>query len=128
MRKAKDYKEHATCGFCQHHGRVFTGFKENACSSCEIRQIRKLLEEVAAYVWFENEHKYRRDDEEFVRNCEHCEHADIFESRYQADGCLSGVWCKLEEPIEGPHEAPHSLSDCCEKWRRATDKTIPRQG
>ena len=117
----KEYEGHASCGFCRHYGSVFTSCEDDVCYLCEVRQIRELLEEIADNVRFEHDLRYRRDDEEFVRNCEHCEHADIYEPRYKAAECISGVWCALESVEEGV--TLHGLQDCCDKWQRIAHKT-----
>ena len=118
----KEYKSYARCGFCKHYGATFTDFDEDVCAECEVRLIRQYLEDILDKFKFDHNHKYRKDDEDHVRNCAHCEYGRTYETRYEVDAAFNGeVWCELNcDPNTGP--STNKGSDCCEKWRRAKDQ------
>jgi hypothetical protein len=119
--------EVAPCGFCPIYGQKFKDYASNICFDCEIRRIRECLEEITHRNKFEHDHKYRKDEEEQVNNCAHCEHGFIYYARYPSEmwEADNGIWCDLDEQApEDPTVPPHKPSDRCDKWQRATDKTI----
>ena len=112
-----EYKSYARCGFCQHFGKRFDSYDDNVCSECEVRLIRQCLEDILNKMRFDHDHDYRKDDEDHVRNCAHCEFGLTYETRYEVDASDGDVWCALRGDVE------HSLatnkgSDVCDNWQR----------
>jgi hypothetical protein len=120
MRK---YNSYAPCGFCEHHGRVFTDYNEDFCRKCEIRRIRDALETLGHAVLWEHDHKYRADDEEEVRNCTHCKHALTPNDRYHSAEYADHVSCSLDgdKLDENDFYPTRSALSRCEFWERAVD-------
>ena len=119
----KAYKSYAECGFCKHSGQVFTSSEKDVCAECEVRLIRLYLEDIMAKIDFEHDHKYRKDEEDHVRNCAHCEYGRTYETRYKVDAENGDVWCELKGDTSCG-TATNKGSDCCEKWQRAKDQRI----
>jgi len=112
------YKSYAGCGFCKHFGKTFDNSNDDVCFDCEIRIIREYLEELKGKIVFDHDHQFRKDDEDHVRNCAHCEFGRTYETRYEVDESNGDVWCELKGDTKiGP--ATNKASDCCEKWQRA---------
>jgi len=113
-----EYKSYARCGFCKHFGQTFTSYEQDVCTDCEARLIRQCLEDILAKMRFDHDHDYRKDDEDHVQNCAHCEYGRTYETRYEVDASDSDVWCELKGSTE-TGLATNKGSDCCEKRRRA---------
>jgi hypothetical protein len=118
VNKLEKYISYAGCGFCKHFGKRFNNLDEDVCFDCEVRIIREYLEDLKSKITFDHDHQYRKDDEDHVRNCAHCEFGRTYETRYEVDTSNGDVWCKLKGNTEiGP--ATNKGSECCENWQRA---------
>ena len=115
-----EHKSYARCGFCKYYGQVFTDFDNDVCAECELRLIRQCLEDILNKMKFDHDHKYRKDDEDHVRNCAHCEYGRTYDTRYEVDASDDDVWCELKGNT-GVGLATNKGSDCCDKWQRAKE-------
>ena len=120
MRK---YKSFVPCGFCMHHGSVFTEFEDDICRDCEIHRIRSALETLENAVIWEHDHKYRADTEEEVHNCAHCKHALAINNRYHCAQYGDNISCHLDrDNLDDDNCYPtRSALSFCDKWERARD-------
>ena len=114
MMTMQKYSPNSECGFCQ----------QRACDECELRLIRECLEKIANSIEFDHDHKYRQDNDEFVRVCAHCEYGYTIESRYELNDLSGEVNCgwnheKMGEDYDFPVKRS---SDVCEHWKRAKEK------
>ena len=121
----KKYKSTAPCGFCRFFGRISEGVENDICWDCEVRKIREHLEILTDKALWEHHHKFLPDDDEYVRNCAHCKHAQPEETLYHTAQHHVPVYCGFDiEGLKNGDELPlHPALSSCDRWQRAIDRS-----
>ena len=91
----RKYRKVASCGFCQHYGRVFTNYRDDICFNCPVNVIKDSLKALEYAMLWEQNHKYCSDNDEDVRNCAHCKYV-VVEERHIASQTAEQVSCTLD--------------------------------
>jgi len=114
------YSTKATCGYCPYHGTEFASFKDDVCRTCEVRLMRKRLDELVSAVEWEHVHKYRAETESEFRTCIHCHHVLSAYPLYYFAHNEGTVSCRLDiDNLDDDGRYP-IRPDCssCPKWER----------
>jgi len=114
------YSTKATCGHCRYHGTEFTSYKDDVCRTCEVRLMRKRLDELVSAVKWEHDHKYRAETESEFRTCIHCHHVLSAYPLYYFAHNEGTVSCRLDiVNLEDDGRYPVRPDNSnCPKWER----------